>query len=401
MIMRPAIVGLLALVLGAPPTMAEEGAWDRSVALEIKGQLAEAERVMVRAHGEHPENYWAGLRLAYLALLQGRYPEARSRYQSLRQRPEAAGDADVVHGLASAMVGEGWAFVNQGDTAQARAAFREALKIDPGNQSAAKGLAATASVSLVLPEIWSGATGNSLGRDKWTGWANYAQVAVTFSDWLTARVTGRFVHYWNTGPQGRGASQNGRLSSYNLDEEFVGVAHESRWWGAELVGARSDTDQDTAILGGAGRLRLGGPWGATLEGARHSAKGGPGNTQVRPMAYLWMGDHLGLQAGARLTWDDRGNGVSGNAGLSLLFGSWSILMEGHVGDEFWSFGFAGPSIMSFAAKTTYGGCTTVLWSLSKKMRLALQGEGERLRQEGASGFFWSFSTGIQLNLGAQ
>jgi hypothetical protein len=240
-----------------------------------------------------------------------------------------------------------------------------------------------------------------LGSDQWTGWASYAQVALAYRDLLTVRAAGRFVHYWNAGKKSRWALQKGRVSSYDLDEEYLSLAHESRLWGIEVVGARSDTNESNAILGGAGRLRLGSTWGASVEGAGLSAKGGPGNLQARPMAFLWLGEHVGLQAGARLTKDDRGNGLSANAGASFLFRSFSILLDGHLGDELWSFGFAGPSIMSFDAKTTYGGAATALWSVSRTVRLALQGEGERLRQEGASGIFWSASAGVQLGLGAQ
>jgi hypothetical protein len=399
---RVAILGLI-LLLVRPAVAGESGgnAWDRSVALEVSGQLAEAERVMVQQYGEQPENYWASLRLAYLALLQERYEDARTRYQTLRERPEAAGDADVVRGLASATAGVGWARAQQGDAAQARAEFKEALGIDPANQSAAKGLAALAGGPWIFPEVWSGVTGNSLAQEQWTGWASYAQLAVAFSDLLTVRAAGRFVSYWNTGKPSRWAFGKRSPSSWTLNEEYLGVAHEDRWWAAELVGARCDTNVGNAILGGAARLRLGSTWGATLEGAGLSAKGGPSNVQARPMAFLWLGKHVGMQAGARLTRDDRGNGASANAGLSLLFDTFSFLMEGHLGDEYWSFGFAGPSIMSFDAKTTYGGCATVLWSLNKSVRLALQGEGARLHQDSATGVYWSASAGVQLSLGAQ
>jgi hypothetical protein len=82
------LLGLAVLMLGTRTAAAEEGSgsvWDRSVALEARGDLAEAERLMLREYGEHPDNYWAGLRLAYLALLQERYQEARSRYLALRE----------------------------------------------------------------------------------------------------------------------------------------------------------------------------------------------------------------------------------------------------------------------------------------------------------------------------
>jgi hypothetical protein len=152
---------------------------------------------------------------------------------------------------------------------------------------------------------------------------------------------------------------------------------------------------------GLGSVRVGSTYGLTVDGARLSAKGGPVNMQARPMAFLWIGEHVGLQAGARLTRDDRGHAVSVNAGGSLLLNPVTIRMEGHLGDEYWALGLAGPSIMSFAARTSYGGRATVLWSASKSVQLALQSEGERLRQEGASGVYWSISGGVQISLGTQ
>jgi hypothetical protein len=353
----------------------------------------------VQGWGEQPDNYWVGLRLAYLALLQERYPEARARYQSLRELPEAEGDRDVVRGHASAIAGMGWGFVKQGATADARAAFRQALSIDPANPSAQLGLKTIPSLPVAIPEFWTGMTGQTLGTSGTLGWAAYANLPVRLGDLLVLRVAGRYVKAWPSSGRSRWALSNQEASGWTLNEEYLGLAHDSRSLGFELIGARSDTSVSQAILGGAGRLRVGSTVGVTVESAILSASGVATNIQARPMVFTWLGQHVGLQAGARLTWDDRGHSVSVSSGASAVFESLGFHLLGHVGDERWAFGFAGPSVMSFTSPASYGGSATLIWSATKNLRLALQGEGERLHQETATGVYWSVSGGIQFALG--
>jgi tetratricopeptide (TPR) repeat protein len=397
----------MALAIFLARLAAAEGAdsradvWDQSVVLETQGDLAGAERLMVRQWGEHPDNYWAGLRLAYLALLQEHYEEARQRYQSLRDRPEAEGDSDVVRGQASAIAGMGWDLAKLGGVADARSAFRLALAIDSANASAKLGLKTIPALPVAVPEIWTGMTGQSLGSSQYLGWVAYAQLPVRLGDSFVLRAAGRYVSAWASSGRSRWAFSDQGPASWTLNEQYLSLARDSRLLGFELVAVRSDTSVSRAILGGAGRARVGSTAGVFLEGAVLHASGVTTNTQVRPMAFVWLGQYLGLQAGARLTWDDRGNSVSASAGASVFLDSLALHLQGHAGNERWAFGFVGPSLMSFASAASYGGSATLIWSATSNLRLALQGEGERLHQEGATGAYWSISGGVQLALGAK
>ena len=377
------------------------GAWDRSVALETKGELAAAEREMVREWGEQSDSYWVGLRRAYLALLQQRYQEARSRYRSLRERPEAEGDQDVVRGLASATAGCGWTLAAQGSVTDARAAFREALLLDPNNESAKLGLDQVPTLPIVEPEVWSGLVTQALGMNHYQGWVLYGHVPVRLTDLLVLRVAGRYVSFsessrgspWAFGPSGK--------ATWSLNEQYLGLAYPARSLGGDLVVARADSSLGPAILGAAGRLRLGSTWGFLIEGAVLHARNVAANAQVRPMLFAYLGKYLGLQAGTRLTFDDRGNGASASAGASILVAPVAIHLQGHAGRERWAVGLAGPSVLSFNVTTSYGGGVTLIWDVIRELRLAVQAEGERLQQEGARGVYGSFSGGIQVPLGAR
>ena len=56
---------------------------------------------------------------------------------------------------------------------------------------------------------------------------------------------------------------------------------------------------------------------------------------------------------------------------------------------------------SFDTETSYGGSALVQWSASKTLRLSLLGEGERLRDAGALGSYWSISAGLQYLFGLE
>jgi tetratricopeptide (TPR) repeat protein len=370
-----------------------ESAWDRSVALETKGDLAGAEQIMVQGWGEHPDNYWVRLRLAYLALLQQRYGEARSGYQSLRERSESEGDQDIVRGMASAIAGGGWVMTGQGSVTDARAAFREALALDPKNQSAALGLDKVSALPIAEPEVWVGAVGQSSGPSQYQGWALYGHVPVRLSDVLVLRVAGRYIFSQPSGGSGRG----GGKASWSVNEQYLGLAYLGRRLGADLVAVRTDSSGAPAIWGGAGRLRLGSKWGFLTELSVLHAANVATNTQARPMLFAYLGTHLGLQAGARLTFDDRGNAASASLGASVLLAPLAIYLQGHAGQERWAVGLAGPSVLSFNATTSYGGGVTLTWDVSRKVRLALQTEVERLRQ----GVYWNASGGVQIPIGSR
>ena len=373
-------------------------AWDRSVALETKGDLAGAEQIMVRGWGEQPDNYWVRLRLAYLALLQQRNGEARSRYQSLRGSPEAEGDKDIARGMASAIAGGGWILAGKGSVTDARAAFSEALALDPKNQSARVGLDKIPALPIAEPEVWTGVVGQSFGRKNSEGFALYGHVPVRLSDRLSLRVAGRYILF----PQMSGGFSRMRgNANWGVNEQYLGLAYLGRSLGLDLLLIRADQSGDPSILGSAGRLRLGNKWGFLTEMAVLHASNLATNAQARPMLFAYLGTHLGLQAGARLTLDDRGNAASASVGASVLIAPVAIYLQGHVGEERWAVGLAGPSVLSFDATSSYGGSVTLIWDVSRRLRLALQAESERLWKDGAPGVYWSASGGVQVPIGSR
>ena len=122
---------------------ATEQPWDRSVRLEQAGDLGGAEAVLVEAWGKHPDNYYAQLRLAYLALVTKRANAALSRYRRARLFPEAKGDADAKAGYAAALALKGWKLTDAGQTEKARLYFKQALAVEPTQPEALTGLATT------------------------------------------------------------------------------------------------------------------------------------------------------------------------------------------------------------------------------------------------------------------
>lgn len=333
-------------------------AWDRSVTCERAGDLVEAERIVIQAWGAQTDNYWAALRLAYLALLQERYGEATRRYRGLLDRREAEHDADVGRGYAAAVSG-----------------------------------LAVGKSALLRPELWGIATGHALGVYRSSGWGLYAQLPVRLSQELVLRAAGRFISM-ETRSTSRWA-RTGPTDAWSIDEEYVSLAWNRRPAGIEVVAARSGiTDQNT-ILGGGARLRLGSDWGVVLGASFLRAGSDIQNTQLVPSAFVWPLPTLVLQAGTRVTLDERGNGLSGTASVTVIVDALTIAVRGHVGPERWAFGFDGPSILSFDSQTTYGGSATVAWLAGDALKIFLQGDGARLSDQGAFGSYWSASVGLQ------
>jgi tetratricopeptide (TPR) repeat protein len=403
--MNGAVGVLVMLSAGAASAGGDEdaraGAWDRSVSLQVAADLGGAEALMLRAWGSNPENYWVSLRLAYLALLQGRAEEAASRYQALRTRPEAEGDTDVVRGHASAIAAVGWQLAQQGSPSAAREHFRRALAIDPENQSATQGLRGESAAPIVSPEAWAGYFEQSLGTFRYRGWLLYGSLPVRVGDLFEARVTGRYLSASRDSRRSPWGFGNQGAAPWTLDEQYLSLARERAFLGGEVVGLRSGTTGRAAIWGGAGRLRVGSAWGGVLEAAYLRASGVATNLQARPTLFYWPWPELGLQAGARLTKDERGNSASAAAGLSLLLHPVALHVRGHLGVERWAFAFEGPSLASFDTETSYGGSAMLRWSPSTRLRLSVLGEGERLRDAGVLGFFWSISAGLQYLFGPE
>lgn len=395
----------LSILLLAKVAMADSqfdtraGAWDRSVAFEIDGNLAAAEKVIYQGWGSHPQNYWVLLRLAYLALLQQRPENACHRYQILRTMPESVDDPDVLRGHASALAATGWLRAKNGKTVEARSLFRKAISLDPTNPSASLGLQNVQPVPILVPELWSGITTHSLGLSHYQGTTAYAHLPIRITDFLILRGAFRYVYSQETTHGSPYRFSEPSRSHWHLDEEYIALAREASFLGLEVIGIRSKTSDRTPIWGSAGRLRIGSLWGFFLESAVLKTTGVVTHSQLRPMAFYSFGHHLVFQTGVRFTRDQYKNRFSTQAGISGYLRGLSLHLQGHLGKERWAFGMVGPSLMSLDIDTIYGGSVTLMGPIMKDLRFAIQAEGERLRLEGAHGAYFSFSAGIQLAMG--
>src|SRR4051812_29944902 len=85
---------------------AQDEAWDRSLALEAAGHVAEARTVIVDAFGAQPDSYAPCVRLAWLTLQLGDGAGAAELYRKGRQLPGALPEATT--GLVSALTMAGY-----------------------------------------------------------------------------------------------------------------------------------------------------------------------------------------------------------------------------------------------------------------------------------------------------
>ena len=165
---------------------AVEKPWDESVRLEQAGDLRGAEAVLVAAWGKRPENYYAQLRLAYLALRDRRGRTAVARYQRARRFPEAEGDADATAGYAAALALRGWQLADAGEPSLARRYWQRALAVKTDQPDALAGLRDAAAPRLA-PEIWGAMVGESFGSGRYQGYALFGQLPLRLFDRLTLR----------------------------------------------------------------------------------------------------------------------------------------------------------------------------------------------------------------------
>jgi hypothetical protein len=366
-----AIMGLLGRPMAA---LAEESqkdtAWSRSVAAEVAGDIAGAEDILVQAWGEDGGNYFVQLRRAYLALLQGRFSLAETRYAALAATPEGADDPDVAAGLHAART-----------------------------RTMPAGIAAIEVPARATPEVWGGMVGQTLGRTRYLGGAVFAHVPVRITPELTLHVAGRYVGYARQGGGSPWAfGQNGprRIS---LSDGFLGANYERRWWGLGALGVYEKISGSNALAGGSLRGRVGERYGILMEGALLSSAGASANWQLVPLAFFWPVPSVGLRAGARLTFDGR-QSTSAMAGASFSLRGHTLHMDGHIGNERAALSPANFSLLNLSADATLGGTLTLVMRLSPAVRLLVQAQGERLKNEGAEGAYWSASLGLDMALGS-
>jgi tetratricopeptide (TPR) repeat protein len=378
-------------------TSAADDSWQRSVALEREGDLRGAEAVLVAAWGKNPDNYYAQLRLAYLALLRQRANAAVARYQRARRFPEAEGDADAAAGYAAALALKGWRVADAGRTGEARVLWQKALAVNPEEPDARAGLERV-DAPLVAPEVWGALAGQSFGSARYQGLVVFGQLPWRFLDQWTLRAAGRHIDWRPTSAPSPWALPGPGSAGWAVNELYGGAGYDTTRVTAEALGFAVTSTGSSTIMGAGARLRLGRLWGGFADLAALRTDGRWANEQLRPVAFLAVGRQLVLHAGARLTHEVGGVWGSGEAGAALLGGPLLVYLFGHVGTEHWAANLAGPSLLSIAPRTRSGGSLTLLWNASRLLRVAGQAEACTLAADGATGAFWSVALGLQLRI---
>ncbi len=355
------------------PAASEErraGAWDRSVRLERRGDVAGARRILVQAYGARPETYEVTVRLAWLAL---RLHQAREAIDGYRRALELEGAGpEAAEGLRSALVLLGSQALARGDRAGARRSYGEALRLRPGDSAATDGLVAAGQERALSPALWLGYLGGKLDGDWSSAGVLVLQVPIKLTDHLQVRATYRHVE-----PLSGSDSSSGSLFG-RQDELFGAIGITDRVGAVELHGFAAFPSGKDAIPGVALATRLGWRWGMTLDASAlvHSTGW---NYQLQPSLFYWPRAWLGLAAGTRVTWDPAGTSASAQLGASLRLGPRVELeLEGHLGTERWPLSLTGPTLFALDA-TFVGGLSAVVTArVHRELTLTLQLQGERL-----------------------
>lgn len=381
----------------AAPLGPAERPWDRSVQLESEGDLRGAEAVMVAAWGKRPDNFYAQLRLAYLALLAKRADAAVARYARARRFPEAPSDTDVDAGYAAALALKGWQLANTGRASEAKAYWQQALAIQPEQADAKAGLEFGAA-AITEPELWGALVGESFGSGRYHGAVVFAQVPWRFLDKLTVRVAARHLTWQQISAPTPWAPSGSSSARWAVNEIYVGAGYDTPLVSAEALGLALASSGSATISGAGVNLRVGRQWGATTETTALHSEEGWTNEQAQALAFLLPEPRVTLHAGARLTHEPGHNWASGVAGVSLWAGPFALYLQGHVGTEHWAANLATPSILSIAPRTRAGGTITLFWNVTRMLRVAGQAEADTLASEGATGWFWSACLGLQVRV---
>jgi hypothetical protein len=352
------------------PSDRRDTAWDRSVAAEAAGDLARAEAVLDEAWGHESGNYFVQLRRAHLALLRGFFAQAEDRYAALQATPEGASDPDVAAGLHAART-----------------------------HTVPSVAASVAAPARATPEVWAGMAGWNLGSTRYLGGAVFAHTPVRVSSEFSLHVAGRYVSYGRQSEASPWAFGQTRARRLNLADAFVGADYQQAWWSAAVSGAYEKLTGSNALMGGGVRGRVGRDYGVLLGGTVLRAAGSQANWQILPLAFYWPLPEVGLRAGARLTFDGR-QSASAMAGASLMVGGHALHLDGHLGNERAALNPETYSLLTLSADATLGGTLTLALRLTPTIRLLAQAQGERLKNEGATGAYWSASLGADLAIGS-
>jgi hypothetical protein len=403
-LLAPACLALV-LVAGTPPAAmvglghAVDQPWERSVQLEKDGDLRGAEAVLVAAWGKKPDNFYAQLRLAYLALVGKRANAAVARYARARRFPEGAADADATAGYAAALALKGWQLADAGRVGEARATWQKALAVEPEQPDARAGIEKV-HVRLTEPELWGAVVGQTFGVGQYQGLAVFGQIPWRLLDRLTLRAAGRYIAWREVTRPRAWAFSETSPARWTVGEIYGAVGYDTSALTAEALGFGIATAGSPTIAGAGLRLRVGRSAGASADLAVLRHAGRFANQQVRPVAFLVLAEDFVLHAGGRFTREDGGSWLSAVAGAAFVGNPFGVYLQGHHGTEHWAANLVSPALLSITPRTRSGGSLTVLWDATRLLRVAGQAEAYTLAADGATGAFWSVSLGLQLRIGS-
>lgn len=367
------------------------GAWDRSITAEGANDLRRAQAELVDAYGEAPDSYEVAVRLAWLSLRMKKTEAAALMYRRAL-RLDGAGP-EAAQGLADALTLIGFGAFERGDRAAARGQFQEALRLNPSNTDAARGLDLLGPVPTVTPEAWVGYLGSALSASG--AGAIYLHAPVQVTDRVGVRLAYR--HLGSAAAPARPGQPSTDTPLFGQQDEFyAGAAFGRSYLSVEAMGFGLRSPVDT-VPGAAVAVRVGARYGLSVTAAAMQRSTGT-NRQVVPQMYAWPTPYVGVSGGVRLTHDPEGSSTSAVAGAIVIAGRMLVDLQAHRGAERWAFSMAGPTVLSFGATSDYGGKVTAALELSREATVYLQGQYERITQPGAAvqnGRYTGLSAGLR------
>jgi hypothetical protein len=187
-------------------------------------------------------------------------------------------------------------------------------------------------------------------------------------------------------------------ADWAVNELYGGAAYESPTVTTEALAFAITTAGSSTLSGTGLRLVAGRSWGVAVDGAALFLARAWANQQLRPLAFVAIGDWLVPYAGARITRDGGRVWTNGTAGASIVRGPCFAYLQGHLGTERWAADLTSPSVLFLTPTSRMGGSLTLLWDLSPMFRLGGQFAAEALAADGATGWFWSAALGVQVRI---
>ena len=256
------------------------------------------------------------LRIAWLLACAHHYQQAVPIYRRARTLPGAGPEATT--GLASALAKLGVEKRAHSDDEGARAAFREALELNPDQREARSSFdqnAGATPATAASIESWLAYQGKSVGAFSARGAAASLQVTVPLGEYFRARVAYRYVQWLNLGPRTAPTSDALRQTS-SAQEIYAAMAAMADPIGAEIMPLAAIYSDAPTSWGAAGRAWWGQRLGASAEGAT-LRRDDRWAWQGLPSLYVWPFAFVGFSAGPRITVDGVGTDVSWTANLGI------------------------------------------------------------------------------------